>query len=166
MRQPISPRPNGVQSRPVSEPALIRAACSQPGAPHSADAAGPGGEGRGVGAQLVTRSATSPSQKFGTDTPVSEKQTRITQIIWSDHPAFFMLRPFIAAGARAFLRQDGEMVNLQNQGLRYDPSLLWIDDADRQAKWYQQLKREWAASRREGRAFVNPVEPVTLRWRS
>ena len=58
------------------------------------------------------------------------------------------------------------MVNLQNQGLRYDPALLWIDDADRQAKWYGQLKREWTQSRREGRAFANPVEPVTLRWRS
>jgi len=99
-------------------------------------------------------------------TPTAEKQTRITQVVWSDHPAFVLLKPFIAAGARAFLRQDGEMVNLQNQGLRYDPALMWIDDADRQAKWYQQLKREWAASRREGRPFVNPVEATTLRWRS
>ena len=82
------------------------------------------------------------------------------------HPAFFFLKPFIAAGARAFLRQDGDMVNLQNQGLKYDPALLWVDDADRQAKWYQQLKREWTAAARENRAFVNPVEPVTLRWRS
>jgi phenylpropionate dioxygenase-like ring-hydroxylating dioxygenase large terminal subunit len=99
-------------------------------------------------------------------TPTADKATRITQIVWSDHPAFVVLKPFIAAGARAFLRQDGEMVNLQNQGLRYDPALMWIDDADRQAKWYQQLKREWAASRREGRPFVNPVEAATLRWRS
>jgi phenylpropionate dioxygenase-like ring-hydroxylating dioxygenase large terminal subunit len=99
-------------------------------------------------------------------TPVDDRRTRITQIIWSDHPAFWLLKPLIAAGARAFLRQDGDMVNLQNQGLKYDPSLLWIDDADRQAKWYQQLKREWAASRREGRAFANPVQPATLRWRS
>jgi phenylpropionate dioxygenase-like ring-hydroxylating dioxygenase large terminal subunit len=99
-------------------------------------------------------------------TPVNEKQTRITQIVWSDHPAFLLLKPFIAAGARAFLRQDGDMVNLQNQGLKYDPSLMWVDDADRQAKWYQKLKREWTASRREGRPLVNPVEPATLRWRS
>ena len=70
------------------------------------------------------------------------------------------------AGARRFLQQDGDMVNLQNQGLKYDPALLWIDDADRQAKWYQALKREWAASRSEGRAFVNPVEAATLKWRS
>ena len=99
-------------------------------------------------------------------TPINEKRTRITQIIWSDHPAFWFLKPFIAAGARAFLRQDGDMVNLQNEGLKYDPALLWIDDADTQAKWYQQLKREWAASRREGRTFENPVQPTTLRWRS
>jgi len=99
-------------------------------------------------------------------TPVAEKKTRITQIVWSDHPAFLLLKPFIAAGARTFLRQDGKMVDLQNQGLKYDPALLWIDDADRQAKWYQQLKREWTASRREGRPFVNPVEATTLRWRS
>ena len=99
-------------------------------------------------------------------TPITLAKTRITQIIWSDHPAFVLLRPFIAAGARSFLRQDGDMVNLQNQGLKYEPPLIWIDDADRQAKWYQALKREWAKSRSEGRAFVNPVEPATLRWRS
>jgi phenylpropionate dioxygenase-like ring-hydroxylating dioxygenase large terminal subunit len=99
-------------------------------------------------------------------TPVDAARTRITQIVWSDHPAFLLLRPLIRAGARAFLRQDGEMVDLQNQGLKYDPALLWVDDADRQAKWYLGLKREWAASRREGRPFANPVEPVTLRWRS
>jgi phenylpropionate dioxygenase-like ring-hydroxylating dioxygenase large terminal subunit len=99
-------------------------------------------------------------------TPRTETRTAITQIVWSDHPVFWLLKPAIAAGARAFLRQDAAMVDLQNQGLKYDPTLLWIDDADRQAKWYHQLKREWAASRREGRPFVNPVEPATLRWRS
>ncbi|WP_374471496.1 Rieske 2Fe-2S domain-containing protein [Phenylobacterium sp.] len=99
-------------------------------------------------------------------TPVTEAKTRITQIVWSDHPAFTVLKPFVRAGARAFLRQDGDMVNLQNEGLKYDPPLLWIDDADRQAKWYQALKREWLASRREGRPFRNPVEPAVLRWRS
>ena len=99
-------------------------------------------------------------------TPITDKKTRITQVIWSDHPAFGILRPLIALGARAFLRQDGDMVNLQNEGLKYDPTLIWIDDADRQAKWYQQLKREWTAARAEGRAPVNPIEPVVLRWKS
>ena len=99
-------------------------------------------------------------------TPVTAARTRITQLIWSDHPVFALLQPLIALGARRFLKQDGDMVNLQNEGLRYDPALLWIDDADRQAKWYQALKREWTASQAEGRAFVNPIEATTLRWRS
>ena len=91
-------------------------------------------------------------------TPVDERHTRITQVMWSDHPAFTLLKPFIAGGARKFLRQDAAMVNLQNQGLAYDPTLLWIDDADAQAKWYQALKREWTASRAAGRPFTEPGE--------
>ncbi|HTI68200.1 MAG TPA: aromatic ring-hydroxylating dioxygenase subunit alpha [Caulobacteraceae bacterium] len=99
-------------------------------------------------------------------TPVNDGLTRITQIFWSDHPVFSLIRPVIRLLARRFLRDDGDMVNLQNQGLAYDPPLMWVDDADRQAKWYQQLKKAWAASRASGRAFVNPVEPALLRWRS
>ena len=99
-------------------------------------------------------------------TPETENRTRITQVVWSDHPILALLKPFVAMGARKFLRQDAAMVNLQNQGLVYDPALLWVDDADRQAKWYQALKREWTTSRKAGRPFVNPVEPGVLRWRS
>ena len=99
-------------------------------------------------------------------TPVDETTTRITQVLWSDHPAFTLLRPLVALGARKFLDQDRAMVDLQKEGLKHDAALMWIDDADRQAKWYQQLKREWTASRRAGRAFANPVEATTLRWRS
>ena len=99
-------------------------------------------------------------------TPIDERRTSITQLVWSDHWAFDVLRPFIRLGVRRFLRQDGDMVNLQNEGLRYDPPLIWIDDADRQAKWYQALKKAWVAARRERRPFVNPVEPAVLRWRS
>ena len=99
-------------------------------------------------------------------TPIDGARTQVTQIAWSDHPAFTLIEPVLGAWARTFLRQDGDMVRLQNQGLKYDPPLMWIDDADRQAKWYQALKREHVASRREGRPFVNPVEAATLRWRS
>ena len=99
-------------------------------------------------------------------TPLNENATQITQILWSDHPIFTLAGPFIRLAARRFLKQDGDMVNLQNQGLKYDPGLIWVDDADRQARWYQALKREWAASAKEGRGFVNPVEAATLRWTS
>ena len=43
---------------------------------------------------------------------------------------------------------------------------MLIDDSDTQAKWYQALKREWAAHREEGRDFRNPVPETVLRWRS
>jgi phenylpropionate dioxygenase-like ring-hydroxylating dioxygenase large terminal subunit len=99
-------------------------------------------------------------------TPITETKTRITQIIWSDHWAFGVLKPLIRAGTRIFLKQDGDMVNLQNEGLRFDPALIWIDDADKQAKWYQQLKKAWVAHRGTGAAFVNPVAATILRWRS
>ena len=99
-------------------------------------------------------------------TPLHEGATRITQLLWSDHPIVTMALPFVRAGAKRFLRQDGEMVELQKLGLKYAPSLIWIDDADRQAKWYHALKREWSASRREGRSFDNPVAATTLRWTS
>ena len=99
-------------------------------------------------------------------TPIDEKKTRITQIFWSDHGLFRLIAPVFRLGAKAFLKQDGDMVNLQNEGLKYDPALLWIDDADTQAKWYQQLKKEWLAARAEGRPFINPVKPATLKWTS
>lgn len=99
-------------------------------------------------------------------TPETDTKTRIVQVFWSDHPVFTVLKPVVRAAAKTFLRQDAEMVNLQNEGLRYDPTLLWIDDADKQAKWYQALKKEWTLSRREARPFANPVEATTLQWRS
>jgi prophage tail gpP-like protein len=99
-------------------------------------------------------------------TPRTGSKTTITQIFWSDHWVFGLARPFLRMGVIAFLKQDGGMVNLQNEGLRYDPALIWIDDADKQAKWYQQLKREWIRSRAEERPFVNPVKAAVLRWKS
>jgi hypothetical protein len=45
------------------------------------------------------------------------------------------------------------------------PNLLFWSP-DQQARWYHQCKREWQASRAEGRAFVNPVKDSVLRWRT
>ena len=76
------------------------------------------------------------------------------------------LSPILKFGARAFLRQDAKMVDLQQKGLKFEPRLMLIDDADTQAKWYFALKREWNKSRSEARAFTNPVKAKTLKWRS
>jgi phenylpropionate dioxygenase-like ring-hydroxylating dioxygenase large terminal subunit len=99
-------------------------------------------------------------------TPLDADRTEITQTFYWNNPLLSLAKPFVASAARAFLRQDGAMVDLQRQGLQYDPTLLWIDDGDTQAKWYQRLKKEWLSARAESRPFANPVEPTILRWRS
>ena len=100
-------------------------------------------------------------------TPVGPKETRITQLTWwSGMPLANLVIPILKSAGRKFLDQDGDMVDLQNMGLAYQKNMLWIDDIDVQAKWYQTLKKEWAAARREDRDFINPIEPTTLRWKS
>ena len=100
-------------------------------------------------------------------TPENENSTRITQVTyWKNAPLLDVMKPILIPAGREFLDQDGRMVDLQNTGLRYGPSMLWIDDIDVQAKWYLKLKREWIRSREERRDFVNPIEPATLRWMS
>jgi phenylpropionate dioxygenase-like ring-hydroxylating dioxygenase large terminal subunit len=100
-------------------------------------------------------------------TPENENSTRITQVTyWKNAPLLDVMKPILVPAGREFLDQDGRMVDLQNTGLEYSPTMLWIDDIDVQAKWYLKLKREWAKSREEQRDFMNPIEPTTLRWMS
>jgi phenylpropionate dioxygenase-like ring-hydroxylating dioxygenase large terminal subunit len=69
--------------------------------------------------------------------------------------------------AKKFLRQDQETMILQAEGLKHNPRLMLIDDADRPAKWYFGLKANLLDSRRTGAAMVHPMSgPVTLHWRS
>jgi phenylpropionate dioxygenase-like ring-hydroxylating dioxygenase large terminal subunit len=100
-------------------------------------------------------------------TPENENSTRITQVTyWKNAPLLDVMKPILTPAALEFLDQDGRMVDLQNTGLAYQPTMLWIDDIDVQAKWYLKLKREWVKHREEGRDFANPIEPTTLRWMS
>ena len=50
-------------------------------------------------------------------TPITEKKTRITQVFWSDHPVFGLAKPFLRAGAKAFLKQDGEPPDVAQEAL-------------------------------------------------
>jgi len=103
---------------------------------------------------------------FTAVTPETGSTTRIRQVFFTDHPVARALKPAVAIAARKFLRQDARMVDLQQDGLRFDPRLMLIEDADVQAKWYHALKREWTRSRDDARDFLNPVQPRTLHWRS
>jgi len=100
-------------------------------------------------------------------TPEALKKTRITQLTWwTGIPFANPAIPLLKHLAGVFLDQDGDMVKLQNMGMEHQSRMMMIDDIDVQAKWYHRLKREWSAARSEDRAFENPIEPVTLRWRS
>jgi len=103
---------------------------------------------------------------FTAVTPIDETTTEITQMFFTDKPVVKIFAPLMRSFVQTFLHQDGDMVDLQQQGLKYDPNLMLIEDADTQAKWYYAIKKEWAKSRTENRPFKNPVKAQTLRWRS
>jgi phenylpropionate dioxygenase-like ring-hydroxylating dioxygenase large terminal subunit len=99
-------------------------------------------------------------------TPVDERTTEINHCIYWTSPWLSVLKPVLRRYVRAFLHQDRDIMALQQRGLRFNPPLTLVDDADTQAKWYYRLKREYRRARAEGRPFRNPVEPRTLEWRS
>jgi phenylpropionate dioxygenase-like ring-hydroxylating dioxygenase large terminal subunit len=99
-----------------------------------------------------------------TVTPVRRDLCRIDFVAaWNLPLPVLLFRPF----AKTFLRQDQKTMIQQAEGLKHNPRLMLIDDADRQAKWYFALKANLLESRRTGAPMVHPMdEPVTLRWRS
>jgi phenylpropionate dioxygenase-like ring-hydroxylating dioxygenase large terminal subunit len=99
-------------------------------------------------------------------TPLSATETEVHQSLYCTLPWIGVLKPVARQLARIFVGQDRDVVVKQQEGLAYGPSLMLIDDADTQAKWYARVKREWLKAEAEGRAFENPVKARTLRWRS
>lgn len=97
-------------------------------------------------------------------TPLNEKQTRIHQMMYWDNPWLTAIQPLMKKFAKFFLHQDIDAVSKQQDGLKFDPSLMLIKDADTQAKWYYALKAEWMKNHPE--SFQNPVKETELRWRS
>lgn len=99
-------------------------------------------------------------------TPLSYGQTEVNHAIYWDVPWLSALKPALRPYVRAFLGQDRRVIVMQSEGLKHDPSLMLINDADTQAKWYYRLKQEYRRSRAAGSDFVNPVKGRVLRWRS
>jgi phenylpropionate dioxygenase-like ring-hydroxylating dioxygenase large terminal subunit len=103
-----------------------------------------------------------------TVTPVTSEQCRI------DFCAAWNIFPFMPFGvglfkvfARKFLRQDQQTMEKQARGLKHTPGMILIDDADRPARWYFQLKAAHLKAAREGGQLEHPISgPTTLRWRS
>jgi phenylpropionate dioxygenase-like ring-hydroxylating dioxygenase large terminal subunit len=99
-----------------------------------------------------------------TVTPVRRDLSRIDFVAaWNVPLPVAIFRMF----AKTFLRQDQETMIRQAEGLKHNPRLMLIDDADRPAKWYFALKMNLIEARRTGVEMVHPMDgPVTLRWRS
>jgi phenylpropionate dioxygenase-like ring-hydroxylating dioxygenase large terminal subunit len=99
-----------------------------------------------------------------TVTPVRRDLSRIDFVAaWNVPLPVAIFRAF----AKTFLKQDQETMIRQAEGLKHNPRLMLIDDADRPAKWYFALKANLIEARRTGGSMVHPMDgPVTLRWRS
>jgi phenylpropionate dioxygenase-like ring-hydroxylating dioxygenase large terminal subunit len=66
-----------------------------------------------------------------------------------------------------FVEQDRCTMELQSEGLKSNPHLMLIDDADRPAKWYFGLKAAHLEAKRTGGEMKHPMSgPVVLKWRS
>lgn len=86
---------------------------------------------------------------------------------WNIFPWVPFLVPVFRFFARRFIRQDQQTMEKQALGLKHNPQMMLIDDADRPAKWYFQLKAAHLESKRSGAPMAHPLDgPVTLRWRS
>lgn len=99
-------------------------------------------------------------------TPISETCTLVTQMSYWNTPWISFLKPVVKLFGKIFIGQDLDAVTKQQVGLKYDPTLMLINDADTQAKWYYSLKKEWIESNQQNRSFANPVRDVTLSWKS
>jgi phenylpropionate dioxygenase-like ring-hydroxylating dioxygenase large terminal subunit len=98
-----------------------------------------------------------------TITPVTASTCRIDVIAAWDILYYIPLVRTIATyfGAR-FVQQDQQTMIEQARGLRSNPGLMLIDDADKPAKWYFALKQR----RLKGEGEHPLSGPVELHWRS
>jgi phenylpropionate dioxygenase-like ring-hydroxylating dioxygenase large terminal subunit len=98
-----------------------------------------------------------------TVTPVTATTCRIDVIgAWNIFTWVPFSLPIVRFFGERFVRQDQQTMVQQAEGLRYNPALMLIDDADKPAKWYFALKQ----ARLEGRSDHPLNGPVTLHWRS
>jgi phenylpropionate dioxygenase-like ring-hydroxylating dioxygenase large terminal subunit len=103
-----------------------------------------------------------------TVTPITRNQCRIDVVaawnIFHRLPFGPELLKFVFA---KFVEQDRHTMELQAEGLKYNPHLMLIDDADRPAKWYFGLKAAYLEAKLTGSEMKHPMPgPVTLKWRS
>jgi len=102
-----------------------------------------------------------------TVTPVTGSTCRIDVIAaWNVFYHVPLVTPIAKFFGARFVRQDQVTMIQQAEGLRHNPSLMLIDDADKPAKWYFALKQARLDSA-TGAVAKHPMDgPVDLHWRS
>jgi phenylpropionate dioxygenase-like ring-hydroxylating dioxygenase large terminal subunit len=99
-------------------------------------------------------------------TPVDANTTAVHHMMYWDVPGGPLTRAVVRLAARRFLGQDAAAVEDMRDGLAFEPGTMLVQDADTQIRWYYRLKEAWRAAQADGEPFVNPIEPVVLRWNS
>ncbi|MBZ5644395.1 MAG: Rieske 2Fe-2S domain-containing protein [Acidobacteriia bacterium] len=102
-----------------------------------------------------------------TVTPIRRDACRLDFVAaWNLFP-WFPVTPILKFFGKRFIGQDQGVIERQAPGLKVQPRMMLIDDADRQARWYFQLKAAYLASQATGAPMAHPMDgPVTLKWRS
>ena len=103
-----------------------------------------------------------------TVTPTTPSTCRIDVVAaWNVFYHVPFLTPIAKFFGAKFVRQDQITMIEQAEGLRHNPSLMLIDDADKPAKWYFALKQARLDAATSGPSAKHPIEgPVELHWRS
>lgn len=103
-----------------------------------------------------------------TVTPVRADRCRIDFCAaWNILRSMPFVIPVFRLFASKFLKQDKRTMERQAAGLSQGDGMILIDDADRPAKWYFQLKNAHLKAARSGEPMEHPIqETTTLRWRS
>jgi phenylpropionate dioxygenase-like ring-hydroxylating dioxygenase large terminal subunit len=103
-----------------------------------------------------------------TVTPVTRSQCRIDVVACWNLFRWFPFAPSLLKFIFSkFVEQDRRTMELQSEGLKHNPHLMLIDDADRPAKWYFALKAAHLEAKRTGSEMKHPIAgPTTLKWRS
>ncbi len=99
-------------------------------------------------------------------TPVSKTETLVNHQMFWTMPWLNVFRPILRGLGHRFLNQDRQAMVKLSKGLVHDPPQMFVNDPDTQAKWYYQLKKEFASAQAEHRPFQNPIKAQTLYWRT
>jgi len=103
-----------------------------------------------------------------TVTPITRDRCRIDVVACWNLFRWLLFGPSLLKFVFAkFVEQDRRTMELQSEGLKTNPHLMLIDDADRPAKWYFGLKSAHLEAKRTGNQMRHPMSgPAVLKWRS